>query len=375
MLELLQLSFLYVVLQCKQKVWNIKIIYMVWRKYIEQLFDDDRPEATEWECVTGPSIMEEEVRTAIKDLKMGKTPGPDNTEAEFLKLINDENIKWLTSMLNRVYDSGDIPTQWLRAEFITLPKKPSAKVCGEYRTICLMSHLLKLFLKILQRRIYGLCEENIFVTQFWFRDAVGTREALFCVQVLFQRCRDMNVDVYACFIDYRKAFDRVQHHKMVEILKDLGLDDKDLRIIVNLYWNQSACVNVEGERTDEVKIRRGVRQGCVLSPLLFNVYSERIFREALEGAEMGIMVNGERLNNIRYADDTVMFADNPRGLQALMDRVIVCSRRYGLDINIGKTKLMVISKAERVECRIVIDQVPIERVNRYTYLGTVFNES
>lgn len=134
-------------------------------------------------------------------------------------------------------------------------------------------------------------------------------------------------------------------------------------------------MNVEGERTDEVRIRREVRQGCILSFLLFNIYSERIFKEAVEGCEMGIMVNGERLNNIRYADDTVMFADNPRDLQALMDRVIACSQRYGLNINISKTKLMVVSKTERVDCRIEIDQVPIKRVNKYTYLGTTVNES
>lgn len=201
----------------------------LWKKYIEQLFDDDRPEVTELECVTRPSIMEEEVRMAIKDLRICKAPGPDNTEAEFLKLISDENIIWLISMRKRVYDSGDIPTQWLWAEFITLPKKPSAKVCGEYRTICLMSHLLKLFLKIIHRKIYGICEEQISPTQFGFRNAVGTREVLFNVQVLFQRCRDMYVDVYAYFIDYQKAFDRVQHHKMVEILKDLGLDDTRAR--------------------------------------------------------------------------------------------------------------------------------------------------
>ena len=83
------------------------------------------------------------------------------------------------------------------------------KQCDEYRTISLMEEddLLKLFLKIIHKRIYKICEEQVSATQFGFRDAVGTREALFSIQVLFQRCRDVNCDVFACFIDYQKAFD------------------------------------------------------------------------------------------------------------------------------------------------------------------------
>ena len=89
---------------------------------------------------------------------------------------------------------------------------------------------------------------------------------------------------------------------MINIPEETGLDGKDIRIISNLYWNQTACVRLDGDRTEQVKILRGVRQGCVLSPLIFNLYSERIFSEALNEIEEGIMLNGDRLNNIRYAD-------------------------------------------------------------------------
>lgn len=90
------------------------------------------------------------------------------------------------------------------------------------------------------------------------------------------------------------------------ILEDAKLDDKDLRIIFskNLDWNQTACMRLDGEQTDQAKILRGVRQGCILSPLIFNMYSERIFNDALDGVEEGILLNGVRVNNIRYADDT-----------------------------------------------------------------------
>jgi len=111
---------------------------------------------------------------------------------------------------------------------------------------------------------------------------MGTREAIFSLQVLFQRTRDVNQNIYACFIDYQKAFDNLNHDKLIEILDNVGVDKGDLRTISNLYWNQRAVIRVDGELSEEVLIKRGVRQGCVLSPLFFNIYSEFIYREALE---------------------------------------------------------------------------------------------
>jgi len=104
--------------------------------------------------------------------------------------------------------------------------------------------------------------------------------------------------------DYEKAFDRVEHPKLMQLLRNLDIDQKDIRCIENLYWYKTAQMRLNNELSDDIEIRRGVRQGCVLSPLLFNLYSEGVFREALEDVEIGIKVNGVWVNNIRYADDT-----------------------------------------------------------------------
>lgn len=121
--------------------------------------------------------------------------------------------------------------------------------------------------------------------------------------------------MYVCFVDHQKAFDRVQPLNMIKALQSIGLDQKDMRVIRNLYWNQEATVKLQGESTYPVRILRNVRQGCVLSPLLFNIYSF-IFREALENSEVGILLIRQRLNNIRYADDTIVFADSLADLQS-----------------------------------------------------------
>lgn len=210
-------------------------------------------------------------------------------------------------------------------------------------------------------------------TQFGFRGGFGTRDALFAMQVLVQRCQDMNKDVYLCFIDYEKAFDRVRHQQMLEILQRVGLDNRDLRIIANLYWNQRANVRVEDALSEEVLIKRGVRQGCVLSPMLFNLYSEAILSQALDGFDRGIVVNGEIINNLRYADDTALIAGSLEDLQALLDRVHATSSNYGLNMNVRKTKFMIVSKQD-VNGALSIAGNVVERVASYKYLGCWLNE-
>lgn len=350
----------------------------MWTRYVEHLFEDNResPPDPRSNAQSGPEIMESEVRAAIEQSKEGKAAGPDNIQTEFLKLLDENGLKKITKLFNNIYKSGKIPQEWLVSEFIALPKKQGAKRCEEYRTISLMSHLLKTFLKVIHKRIYNRCENLISRNQFGFVNAMGTREALFAVQVLVQRCRDVNLDVYCCLIDYAKAFDRVQHGKMMEILKKTGIDTNDLNIISSLYWGQSATIRVDGETTEAVKIMRGVRQGCVLSPLLFNIYSEQIFKEALDDEEEeGISINGKKLSNIRYADDTIVFADSPQALQQLINKIARVSKEYGLDINIQKTKIMVISKNKIDNIQLSINNQPIERVPHITYLGTRINEN
>ena len=126
------------------------------------------------------------------------------------------------------------------------------------------------------------------------------------ISMLMERCIEVQKDLYICFIDYSKAFDKVKHEKLFEMLNQLDIDGKDLRVLRNLYWDQTAAVRVGGELSEYTNIKRGMRQGCVMSPDVFNLYSEVILRN-LDGSE-GLKANGENLNNLRYADDTSLLA-------------------------------------------------------------------
>ena len=238
-----------------------------------------------------------------------------------------------------------------------------------------MSQALKTFLYIIHERIYKEIERNLSESQFGFRCGLGTRDALFGLQVLLQRCRDLNSDVYICFIDLEKAFDKVKHQILLEILKKTGINGMDLRIINNLYFNQTAHIRIEDSTSEDIVIKRGVRQGCVLSPLLFNLYSEEMFGLALDEVTEGIRINGETVNNLRYADDTVIMANNIDELQILMDKISSACEDFGLKINVQKTKFMIISRSTNTDCCLRVYNQPIQRVNKFKYLGCIINDN
>uniref|UniRef100_A0A2A4JBK9 Reverse transcriptase domain-containing protein n=1 Tax=Heliothis virescens TaxID=7102 RepID=A0A2A4JBK9_HELVI len=348
-----------------------------WERYVKQLFSDTRSHQVLMNNKenVGPEITKAEVIHAIKSSKSGKSVGPDEIPSEILKLLTEENLSIIVRLFNDIYNTGVIPEDWLHSTFVTLPKTNNAKKCNAYRTISLMSHVLKVFLKIIHNRIYKMVEENISNTQFGFRNGFGTRDALFGYQVLLQRCWDMNQSVYVCFIDYEKAFDRVQHDKLINILRDIGLDHSDLTIIKNLYWHQKARVRVDQVLTDDIDIERGVRQGCILSPLLFNIYAEAIFAEALEDTDGGVVVNGLPINNLRYADDTILLASGFEDLQGLLRRVDNISANYGLSINLIKTKVMIVGKSLSSPIPdLVVRNQTVQRVHSNKYLGCIVND-
>ena len=158
-------------------------------------------------------------------------------------------------------------------------------------------------------------------------------------------------------------------------MKEVGLESRDVGIISNLYWNQTAYVNIASNKTEETKIQRDVCQGCVLSPTLFNIYSKKIFQETLDGSPEGIKINGETINNIRYADDIVILASSLEDLQTLLKKINATSVKYGPNLNTSKTKYMTISKNALPPMVLTLDRETIERVKRYTYLGSMVNSN
>ena len=147
-------------------------------------------------------------------------------------------------------------------------------------------------------------------------------------------------NIYFCFTDYAKAFDCVAHNKLRKILKEMEITDHLTCLLRNLHTGQDATVRT-GHGTDWFQIGKGVRQGCILSPCLFNLYAEYIMRNAgLEEAQAGIKIAGRNINNLRYADDTTLMAENEEELKRLLMKVKEDREKVGLWLNIQKTKIM-----------------------------------
>ena len=195
------------------------------------------------------------------------------------KSLKSFGVAKLTQLFNNIYDTGMFPDDLVKSIFIPLPKKAMATECGDHRLISLMPHATKIFLRVILNRIKEVIDIEVDEAQFGFRPGRGTREGIFSFNIMAQKHIEIKKEMYICFIDYAKAFDRVKHENLIECLKQIGIDGKDTRIITNLYWHQKAAIRVDKDIPDYTSIQRGVRQGCVLSPILFNIYTELIFRQ------------------------------------------------------------------------------------------------
>ena len=144
-------------------------------------------------------------------------------------------------------------------------------------------------------------------------------------------------NIYFCFIDYAKTFDCVDHNKLWKILKEMGTPDHLTYLLRNLHTGQEATVRTGHGTTDWLQIGKGICQGCILSPCLFNLYAEYIMRNAgLEEAQAGIKIAGR---NLRYADDISLMAESEGELKNLLMKVKEKSEKAGLKLNIQKTKI------------------------------------
>ena len=154
--------------------------------------------------------------------------------------------------------------------------------------------------------------------QAGFRKGRGTRDQIANIRWIIEKVREFQKNIYFCFIDYAKAFDCVDHNKLWKILKEMGIPDYLTCLLRNLYAGQEATVRTGHETTDWLQIRKGVHQGCILSPCFFNLYAEYIVRNTgLDEAQTGIEIAKRNINNLRYADDTTLMAESEEELKNL----------------------------------------------------------
>ena len=199
-------------------------------------------------------------------------------------------------------------------------------------------------LKILQARLPQYMNRELPDVQACFRKGRGTRDQIANIHWIIKKARYFQKNIYFCFIDYAKAFDCVDHNKLWKILQEMGVPDHLTVLLRNLYAGQEATVRTGHGTTDWFQIGKGVHQGCILSPRLFNFYAEYIMRNAgLEETQAGIKTAGRNFHNLRYADDTTLMAESEEELKSLLMKVKEESEKAGLKLNMQKMKVMACS--------------------------------
>ena len=210
-----------------------------WSEYIGELLEDDRvdkPAITE--KPEEPPILVEEVEFVLKNMKKRKAPVLDNVTVEEIFASGKMGIIKLTKLLNAIYQNGIIPADLSRSVFVAILKRAGADECENNRTISFMSHVTKVLMRIILNRWTKKVGMEVSDVQCGFVKDKGTANAIFIIRNIIERSLEVQKRVYACFIDYTKAFDKVKHEELINMLRKLHIDSKDTRIIANLYWNK-----------------------------------------------------------------------------------------------------------------------------------------
>ena len=240
-----------------------------------------------------PDILEWEVKWALESITRNKASGSDGNSVEPFEILKDDARKVLHAICQQIWKTQQWPQDWNISVFIVIPKKGNAKECSNYHTIALISHASKVMLKILQARPQQYVNHEHPDVQVGFRKGRGTRDQIANILWIMEKARQFQKNIYVCFIDYAKAFDCVDHNKLQKILQEMGIPDHQTCLLRNLYSGQEATIRTGHGTTDWFQIGKGVCQGCILSPCLFNLYAEYIMRNTgLEEAQAGIKIAG-----------------------------------------------------------------------------------
>ena len=243
-----------------------------------------------------------------------------------------------------------------------MPKNAQTK-----STIALISHASKIMLKILQTKLQQYVNHELPNVRAGFIKGRGTRDQIANICWIIEKGRGFQKNIYFCFIDYTKAFDCVGHYNLWKDLKEMGIPDHLTCLLRNLYAGQEETVRTGHGTTDWFQIGKGVRQGCILSPCLFNLYAEYIMRNAgMEEEQAGIKIARRNINNLRYADDTTLMAESKEELKSLLINVKEESERVVLKLSIQKTKIMAFGSITSWQ----IGRETVETVTDFIFLGS-----
>ncbi|KAH7706674.1 hypothetical protein AAVH_26088 [Aphelenchoides avenae] len=347
------------------------------RSFYTQLFESKVEVPRQRRADTGeeaevPPVTADEVEAALSTMKNGKAPGPDGVKAETLKAGGPTLWKHLARLFTQCLRKKKIPPQWKESTTVLLYKKGDARNLKNYRPICLLSVIYKLFTKVLTRRITEDLDREQPVEQAGFRRSYCTLDHLQTVNQIQEKAREKGLRQYLIFVDYEKAFDTVETNAVLNALEAQGVHRRYIDTLEDIYEKCDTEITLF-DKPIKIPIRRGVRQGDTISPKLFTAALEMIFRELRwdERRNAGINIDGRRLTHLRFADDIVLVGSSRADVQQRLEELNEQSKAVGLRINKDKTEWFEYFQTRE---RIYLEGEEIRRTSKYVYLGQQLTE-
>ena len=351
-----------------------------WTEHFKEVLN--RPEPTERpnipESVCDPTIRTDppskhEIRDAVKKLKGNKAPGPDGIPPEALKADVNTTVEALHKLFTNIWEKEDIPTEWKTGHLVKLPKKGDLGDCGNWRGITLLVLANKVLTRIILERIKRQVDKKLRQEQAGFRPERSCGDQIATLRIIVEQSVEWNSPLYMCFIDFQKAFDSLDRKVIWNLLQHYGVPMKLINIIKALYSDFQCSVIHHGKLSPAFAVTTGVKQGCLLSPIIFTLAIDWIMRQTTRVRNGLQWTPNTQLHDLDFADDIVLLTQAFAHLQEKTSSVQQEASKQGLKINIGKTKSLRVGHKHATSLKIGDDLV--EDVSEFKYLGSLVTQS
>ena len=325
-------------------------------------------------------ISEQELLGATSILKNGKSSGSDMISYEMLKCVIEFKPSILLKVFNSALQYNPEILDWFISIISPIHKKGSRMDPNNYRGISLISCVYKLFTVIIKNRCEKHCKENKILSekQLGFVSGNRTSDAHLILHNLIRKyCHKKGKYLYSCLVDFSKAFDSIPRDLLFQKLLSKGIKGKIFNLLKNIYSHEKCKIKIGKYLSKEINVNQGVRQGCILSPLLFNIFiSDLASHLGKPEHNAPNLCDFKDLGCILWADDLVVLSKDEEGLCKMINDLGIYAADNGLKINEDKTKVMIFNKTGRLMRRnFQCNNLSIHSVREYKYLGFMITPS
>ena len=325
-------------------------------------------------------ITIEEIKLGAYILRNGKAPGYDSISNEMITCLLNIKPEAIKALFNAILQHPTVILTWNTSMILPIHKKGSKMNPENYRGISLLSCIGKYFTAILNKRLLTFATENNILSnaQLGFVPGNRTSDALLILYNLIDYyCHKNSKHIFGCFVDFEKAFDKVPRHTLFQKLLNYEINGNFYNCLVNLYTEDKACIKIGNQISNFFIRTQGVKQGCILSPLLFNIFlsdfQKDIEKEENEPVEI---TPGNPLGCILWADDILLLSKSELGLSNMLNTLNTYTEKNGMSINLDKTKVMTFNKNGRhIRKSFSYGENKIESTREYKYLGFLITPS